>query len=187
MIDKIVTVLACLSFAYTDVISTQYSSPTAGFYSSIDNRPGTRRAYPTTPAPIYEDNMEGLPIQSTSQQSQFFHVLNTPYPSESRSDRIVNTGTRTPYLSQAIQNRVLFQPAYNPPQAINTNTGPMTFTTHTHSRPLVNSYSGPVVATTYGHPAFSLHSPATISYSESPVTSHSIYYGGQGSSFSRYY
>nr|XP_034829447.1 uncharacterized protein LOC117986682 [Maniola hyperantus] len=184
----IFTILAGLSFAYADVISTHYSSPTVGVYSSIDNRPGTRTSYPTTPAPIYEENMEGLSIQSTGQQAQLFHVLNTPYPSERRSDNIVNIGTRT-YLSQATQNRVLFQPAYNQPQVLSRSTGPVTLTTHSHSHPFVNSYSGPIVASTYGHQA--THTPvasqATISYSQAPVVSYSTNAGQSSSSFTRYY
>lgn len=89
-----------------------------------------------------------------------------------------------------VQNRVLFQPAYNP--IANTNRlPPLTYTTHTHLSQLVNSNTGPVVATTYGQPAFNSHNAvasqlakSTITYSEAPLVSHTTFSGhGAGARF----
>lgn len=89
-----------------------------------------------------------------------------------------------------VQNRVLFQPAYNP--VANTNRlPPVTYTTHTHSSPLVNSNIGPGVATTYSQPAFrsynavaSQAAKSTITYSEAPLVSHTTFSGyGAGARF----
>lgn len=155
-------------------------------YSSINNGPGTRRFYPTTPAPIYEDP-EDTPFQPTyGSQRPLFEVLNTPFVS-ARSNNVVHIGYTQPY-SRMVQNRVLFQPAYNP--VANTNRlAPVTYTTHTHSSPLVNSNIGQVVATTYGQPAFSSHNAvasqlakSTITYSEAPLVSHTTF-TGQGARF----
>ncbi|CAH2238704.1 pupal cuticle protein C1B-like [Pararge aegeria] len=179
MIDKIVIVLVCLSYARAEYYSSHSSVPSVGLYGSINNGPGTRRAYPTTPAPIYEDNMDN--IQSTyGSQMPLIEVINTPFTSR-RSDSTVNIDHHSNrYSSHAIQNQVLFQPAYNPPPVIpGSLSAPVTYTAYTHSTPLVNAYSGPVVATTYGQPSYASHIPiasqavkTTITYSEAPAVSH---------------
>ncbi|XP_023941586.2 uncharacterized protein LOC112048330 [Bicyclus anynana] len=168
MIDKVITVLVFLAYTKADVYTDYPSVPTVEFYSSINNGPGTRRYYPTTPAPIYED-MDDLPPSYPSQRP-LFNVINRPFAS-ARSDNVVNIGNSR--YSSRVQSQVLFQPAFTPPPLRRTS-DPVTYTTHSHSTPLVNLYSGPVISTAYGQP-FGSHIPAanqgtTLTYSGTPVS-----------------